>query len=90
MLRSEMIMVERRRIQRTNVVARARIILEDSSSIDCTVCDLTVAGAGILGAPMSGISDRFDLTFDGARSLRPCRLIWRKRDRMGVEFLQAS
>jgi hypothetical protein len=54
------------------------------------VCNLTVAGAGILGAPISDISDRFDLTFDGARSLRPCRLIWRKRDRMGVEFLQAS
>lgn len=83
-------MLERRRIQRTNVMARAHIVLEDSSSIDCMVCNLTVAGAGILGAPISDISDRFDLTFDGARSLRPCRLIWRKRDRMGVEFLQAS
>ena len=83
-------MLERRRIQRTYVMARAQIILEDSSRFDCTVRDLTVAGAGILSAPMSGISDRFDLTFDGARSLRPCRLIWRERDRMGVEFLQAS
>jgi PilZ domain len=83
-------MLERRKIQRTYVMACARIILEDASSFDCTVRDLTVAGAGILGAPMSGISDRFDLTFDGARSLRPCRLIWREHDRMGVEFLRTS
>lgn len=83
-------MLERRKIQRTNVMARARLILEDCSSVDCTVYDLTVAGAGILGVPMSGISDRFDLTFDGAHSLRPCRIIWREHDRMGVEFLQAS
>ena len=83
-------MLERRRFQRTSVMARARIILEDSSSIDCTVRDLTVAGAGILAAPPSALSDRFDLTFDGARSLRPCRLIWRKHDRMGVEFLRAN
>jgi hypothetical protein len=85
-----MAMLERRKIQRTFVMTRARIILEDSSSIDCTVRDLNIAGAGILGAPISGISDRFDLTFDGARSLRPCRLVWRKHDRMGVEFLRAS
>jgi hypothetical protein len=85
-----MSMLERRKFQRTQVMARARIILEDSSIIDCTVRDLTVAGAGILATPMTDISDRFDLTFDGARSLRPCRLIWRTRDRLGVEFLQAS
>ena len=83
-------MIERRKTQRTNVTARARLIFEDCSSVDCTVYDLTVGGAGILGVPTSGISDRFDLTFDGARSLRPCRLIWRERDRMGVEFLRAS
>jgi hypothetical protein len=83
-------MLERRKIQRTIVMASARIIFEDASSIDCTVRDLTVAGAGILTAPILGISDHFDLTFDGARSLRPCRVIWRQRDRMGVEFLRAS
>jgi hypothetical protein len=83
-------MLERRKFQRTHVMVRARIVLEDSSIIDCTVLDLTIAGAGILATPMTGISNRFDLTFDGARSLRPCRLIWRTSDRMGVEFLQAS
>jgi PilZ domain len=85
-----MTMVERRRYPRTRVTAHARIILEDSSILDCTVCDLTVAGAGIVAAPTTDMSVRFDLTFDDARSLRPCRLIWRARDRFGVEFLQAG
>jgi hypothetical protein len=83
-------MLERRRSQRTHVMARAQIILEDSSIIDCTVHDLTTAGACILATLTTGVSDRFDLTFDGSRSLRQCRLIWRTHDRMGVEFLQAS
>lgn len=83
-------MQERRRMRRTQVSTRARIILEDFSVVDCAVHDLTDAGAGILAAPQANISDRFDLTFDSARSLRPCRLVWRSLDRMGVEFLRTS
>jgi hypothetical protein len=83
-------MQEHRRFHRTRVTARAQIILRDSSIIECAVHDLTLVGAGISAAPMSNISDRFDLTFDGARSLRPCRLVWRKLDQIGVEFIRAN
>ena len=34
------------------------------------------------------VDPHFDLTFDGARSLRHCRLVWQNLNRMGVEFVE--
>jgi hypothetical protein len=50
------------------------------------VRDISTFGAGleILGAvTLPGI---FELTFDSARTLRVCRLIWRDSECMGVQF----
>jgi hypothetical protein len=80
-------MQECRTIQRTQVLVVARIILEDSSVVDCAVRDLTSIGAGIEIPDIGELPKTFALTFDAGHSLRPCRLVWREVNRMGVEFL---
>jgi len=80
-------MQERRRLVRTSVQRSARILLEDSSGLDCMVLDLTNTGAGIQVSNLMSFPEALDLTFDFGRSIRPCRLAWRTSDRVGVEFL---
>ena len=80
-------MLNRRKSRRTQVVAGAWIILDDASIIKCSVRDLTSAGAGIVAAKATNLPDQFDLTFDGARSTRHCRVAWRALSNFGVIFL---
>lgn len=84
-------MIERRKLTRTRVHATARMIFDDQSAVECTVRDLTALGAGIdtTGA-LAHCTRNFDLTFDGGRSLRPCRLVWQTSNRMGVEFIERT
>jgi hypothetical protein len=84
-------MGERRKLTRTRVRASARIIFDDQSALECTVRDLTMLGAGIETAnDLAHCFPNFDLTFDGARSLRHCRLVWQKLNRIGVKFVERS
>jgi PilZ domain len=84
-------MLERRRLARTRVQAVAQIILDDNSAVECTVRDLTALGAGITTTRELACSSRtFDLTFDRARSLRHCRVIWQKMKRIGVKFVEPT
>jgi hypothetical protein len=81
------VMLERRRLTRTRALTAAKIIASPHSRLyDCLVRDISTFGAGleILGAvTLPGI---FELTFDSARTLRVCRLIWRDSECMGVQF----
>jgi hypothetical protein len=79
--------MEHRRVQRTRVLKGAKIILNGRSSLfDCTVRNLTNSGACVQTAILIGIPQHFELTFDCARSSRPCRVIWQTNDQFGVEF----
>ena len=79
---------ERRALQRTRVMRDARIIVpRDPPAIDCTVEDITSAGACLKLAATSGLPERFDLTFDG-RTHRHCRVVWRTADKFGGTFEQ--
>jgi len=80
-------MLERRRLARTRAMTAAKIIASPHSPLyACLVRDVSTFGAGleILGAAtLPGI---FELTFDSARTVRVCRLIWRDSECMGVQF----
>jgi hypothetical protein len=80
-------MLERRGLARTRAMTAAKIIASPHSHIyECLVRDVSTFGAGleILGTvTLPGI---FELTFDSARTLRVCRLIWRDNECMGVQF----
>ena len=80
-------MQERRRVQRTRVLKGAKIILNNRSSLfDCTVINLTNLGSCVCLASSVGIPESFALSFDRARSSRPCRVIWRTEKKLGISF----
>ncbi len=81
-------MQERRAIVRTRVHRDAEIVLRGrmAEKVQCTLRDLTNAGACIALACPYTMPDTFELTLDHGRSLRPCRVRWRSHDRLGVSF----
>jgi hypothetical protein len=52
----------------------------------CTVRDVTNVGAGIRAPNLQIMPLEFALSFDGFRTVRMCRLIWRQADFLGVSF----
>lgn len=79
-------MQERRRSTRSRVRKSAKLVLGVSSVIDCVVRDLTNVGAQIQIPGTTDLPANLDMSFDGGRSLRPCRVVWRTLDETGVEF----
>ena len=80
-------MQDRRQVQRTRVLKGAKIIFNDrSSTFDCTVLNLTNAGSCICVPSSIGVPNSFELSFDGSRSSRDCRVIWRTESKLGVSF----
>jgi hypothetical protein len=79
--------MERRRVQRTRVLKAAKSLLNNSTSLlDCSVRNLTNLGACLQISSPLGIPQQFDVTFDYARTRRPCRVIWQTSKQLGVEF----
>jgi hypothetical protein len=52
----------------------------------CCVRDVTNRGAGIRLNGLNIVPFEFGISFDGFRTMRPCRLIWRDSDFVGVAF----
>ena len=53
----------------------------------CAVEDISTGGAQIIVARTDQIPDAFTLTFSpSARSGRACRVVWRRRGKLGVRF----
>jgi hypothetical protein len=78
---------ERRRVQRTRVLRNAKIIVPRRSAvIHCTVQNITSIGACLKLANTFGVPDNFELTFELGRTRRPCRVVWRTDDQLGVAF----
>jgi hypothetical protein len=80
-------MQERRKLTRTRVLKGAKMLLGKSSAIDCAARDLTNSGAGLQVPNTNGLFETLDLTLDGGHSIRPCRIVWWKVNKAGVEFL---
>jgi hypothetical protein len=80
-------MQERRKLTRTRVLKGAKMLLGKSSVIDCVARDLTNNGAGLEVANTIGLLETVDLTLDAGHSIRRSRLVWRKLNKAGVEFL---
>jgi hypothetical protein len=78
---------ERRGVQRTRVRRSAKIIVPRRSPvIHCTVQNITSGGACLKVANTFGVPDNFELTFELGRTRRPCRVVWRTDDQLGVSF----
>jgi hypothetical protein len=80
-------MQERRKRGRARVLKNAKLVLGTSSVVDCIVRNLTNTGARIEVPNTTALPENLVLTFDGGRSMRSCRLVWRTLDETGLEFL---
>jgi hypothetical protein len=63
------------------------MLLGKSSVIDCVARDLTNSGAGLQVPSTNELPESLDLTLDTGHTIRRCRLVWRKSNKAGVEFL---
>ena len=82
---------ERRNVTRTRIVRSAKIIAPRSASmIHCTVQNITSGGARLKLANTFGVPQTFELTFEHGRTRRPCRVVWRTNDEVGVAFEEAE
>jgi hypothetical protein len=68
----------------------AKLVIDRSAIVECVVRNLTNTGARIQIANTVHLPQDFEMTFDGGRSIRPCRLVWRTLNETGVEFVQAA
>ncbi|MEO8667441.1 MAG: dihydrodipicolinate synthase family protein [Bauldia sp.] len=80
---------EHRHSRRNRTLRAGRIIFNSGySSLNCSVRNISEGGALLQVPGMVGIPREFELSIDGDTA-RPCRVAWRKEDRMGVEFIAA-
>ncbi len=80
-------MQERRKSGRSPVFKGAKIVLGNTSLIDCVVRNVTNTGARIQIANTIELPAGLALTFDGGYSIRPCKVVWRTVTETGVEFV---
>jgi hypothetical protein len=81
-------MAERRKHPRARVRKGAKLVLGSESVIDCVVRNLTNIGARVVVPNTTTLPERFHLTFDGGRTSYPCKVVWRRPNEMGLEFLE--
>jgi hypothetical protein len=73
------------------VMARRRMLKTGSiefseTAIECTVRNVSEAGAALEVVSPLYIPDRFTLFIQSEQSRRTCRIVWRTGKRMGVAF----
>jgi hypothetical protein len=79
-------MRQRRQLKRYVVNKSAKIVFGDAALVDCTVCNVNSGGACLSLKATTRLPEVFELSFDSFRSVRACRVVWRKTDRLGVCF----
>ena len=79
-------MIERRRELRLPTFKGAKIYIRGASAIDCVVRNFSSQGACLEVDHQHDIPENFDLVISKELSARPCRVVWRQGERIGVEF----
>lgn len=78
-------MSDQRGSRRAKVLKSARISF-GGGAISCAVCNLSEAGALLDVESPLGIPAQFTLVIPCDDLSRPCRVIWRSGNRLGVRF----
>ena len=81
-------MENRRRQERHRAFKSGKIIFNRKSCVvDCTVRNMSDAGACLQVASVVGIPEAFDLLILLDPAVRPCTVKWKSANRIGVSFL---
>ena len=65
---------------------RAARISFDRENMTCTVRNISATGAALEGANLGKTPDRFVLVMEMESAARPCKVIWRNKTQIGVQF----
>jgi PilZ domain len=79
--------VDLRKSPRTWMRKKAAIRTRNGSLMHCMVMDLSRDGACLQIASTIGVAGDLEFSFDNFHSHRMCKVIWRKANRVGVEFI---
>lgn len=79
-------MQERRKLIRSRVLKSAKLVVGPSSVIDCVVQNLNTAGVRVQISGATDLPEGLTMTFDGGRTMRSCRIVWRTLNETGLEF----
>ncbi len=78
---------EQRTVPRARTLQSGRLLLNDEGDgFDCTVRDLSIAGAGIRFRPEAELPRQSRLLMIREGLLFDCTLVWRQDDRAGLRF----
>jgi hypothetical protein len=77
--------LERRAVGRTRINRNALLFFSGQLGVfSCMVFDVTNSGAGIQIERMPFVPIDFELSFDNFKTIRRCRLIWRRNEFIGA------
>lgn len=83
-------MDERRRSTRSRSLLGARIVFNNrTSTLDCTVRNVSDEGARLVLGAAVAVPDEFDLVISQKERTHRCRIAWRNANEIGVAFLDA-
>ena len=78
----------RKRSDRTAPPATAWIVINGRADRECSLMDVSPAGAKIVVQDGVGIPDRFELAlFRALDKRRKCEVIWRRGKMLGIRFV---
>ncbi len=80
--------VERRRTPRLRTYKGGSIIFGTAAAIECLVRNLSESGAALELRTAITVPDTFTLVIKPEFVRRECRVVWRSRTRLGVEFVR--
>lgn len=78
---------DHRRAPRNRSYLGAHIIINKTSTFSCVIKSRSATGLGLKLGSTRGLPDRFWLLDDKSGEAYFCRVAWRKRDALGVEFV---
>jgi hypothetical protein len=79
---------ENRKASRRRLLKAGKIAFGTGGAIDCTVRNRSPTGAALEVASPIGIRESFTLVIDDDQQKHMnCRVVWRKENRIGVQFI---
>ncbi len=77
---------ENRGLHRQRTLKAARVVLEDRSTIDCTVRDISKSGARLVFGDAFKLPETFRLMVVMSNTITPVHLQWQRGLEAGVSF----
>jgi hypothetical protein len=81
-----MIHLEQRRAERMETRKAGQIVLTSGLGLRCAIRNLSQFGACLQVASHFGVPRDIVLEIEGEQSKRPCRIVWRSNNQLGVLF----